>query len=222
MIIDSDSLFFKVCHSTEDFEQACYLFDSKVASLVSFVEFWTNQSWEYVIYFQERVKNFRLEIDSQYKNNRKRPLPPNFNELKEWVKQNHPVKIANETKETDDLIAEDADESSCICYIDKDLKQIYTAGLHVNYNKMEMYRVERKEALKNFYTQMIVGDTADNIKGLEKRGVKYVERLFENQTQYFYLTLKEYIKSYGTQEGWKRFRTNYKLLRLGNLSFIGD
>lgn len=222
MIIDADSLFFKICYSTEDFEQACYLFDSKIAGLVSFVEFHTGQSWGYVIYFQERIKNFRLEINSQYKANRKTPLPPNFNELKEWVKQNHPVKIANDTKETDDLIAEDADEFSCICYIDKDLKQIYTAGLHLNYNKMEIYHVERKEALKNFYTQMIIGDTADNIKGLERRGVKYVERLFKNQTRYFYLTLKEYIKSYGTQEGWKIFRTNYKLLRLGNLSFIGD
>lgn len=222
LLIDADSLFFKVCNTTDDFEQACYLFDSKVASLVSFIELVTGRNYEYIVYFQERVKNFRKDLEPSYKENRKNPLPPNFNELKDWVKKYHPVKIANETKETDDLIAEDADDACCIAYIDKDLKQIFEAGLHVNYNSMHVYKINRDEALYNFYTQMIVGDTADNIKGIAGRGPKYAQKLFENTDRYFYLTLKEYIKSYGTQEGWKRFRLNYKLLRLGNLSFIGD
>ncbi|MCS7317202.1 MAG: hypothetical protein NZZ41_02615 [Candidatus Dojkabacteria bacterium] len=220
LIIDADSLFFKICCVTNDFEEACRLFDLKIKSLVSFLESKTGNSWEYQIYFQEKIKNFRLTIDPTYKANRKTQIPPNFNELKRWVKSNYPVKTANGTKETDDLIAEDANENCCICYIDKDLKQIYTAGLHLNYEKMELYKVERKEALKNFYTQMITGDCSDNIKALKGKGIKYAEKLFKNKSCYFYLTLKEYIKHYGTQKGWKVFRTNYKLLRLGNLSFI--
>lgn len=222
IIIDSDSIFFKICYCTNDFEQACYIFDNKIKSIVETVKEKTKEDWKYVLYFQEKTKTFRKVLYPDYKSNRKTELPPNFKDLKQWVKENHPFKLADKNKETDDLIAEDANQFTCICYIDKDLKQIYKSRFHFNYDKSELYKIDKKEATKNFYTQMIVGDSSDNIKGVKGKGIKYVNNLFKNQENYFYLTLKEYIKYYGTQQGWKRFRLNYELLRLGNLTFIDN
>ena len=60
------------------------------------------------------------------------------------------------------------DEPSIICSVDKDLHQI--AGLHYNWVKEEYREVSEHEALKYFYTQLLTGDSADNIKGVWKCG----------------------------------------------------
>ena len=65
------------------------------------------------------------------------------------------------------------DEDTIIVSDDKDLQTI--AGYH--YNKGEVIEVSEQQALKNFYTQVLTGDTADNYKGCRGVGPVKAERI---------------------------------------------
>ena len=53
--------------------------------------------------------------------------------------------------------------TTIICSIDKDLKQI--PGLHYNFVKKEFDEVSVEQGWRSFYTQVLVGDASDNVKG---------------------------------------------------------
>jgi len=57
-----------------------------------------------------------------------------------------------------------------ICAEDKDLNCI--PGAHYNWVKDELYHVEPIDGMRWFYTQLITGDTADDIRGLSKKAPK--------------------------------------------------
>ena len=64
---------------------------------------------------------------------------------------------------------------SIICTIDKDLDMI--PGPHYNFVKKELYYVTPEESLYNFYYQLLVGDTADGIKGVPGIGPIKAKRI---------------------------------------------
>lgn len=216
-MIDTDSLFYISCYGVDSLEQAISKFDDSILNIVNHIDVSLNTR-NYFIVFQNKVANFRYLIDNTYKANRKQDKPLYFKELKEHAKS-HPHIIAEGTIESDDLIANICTKSDVIAYIDKDLKQIYTAGLHYNYKHKQFYTIDKTEAAYNFFSQMIVGDVSDNVCGLKGKGVKFVDKLFKGHSSYFKLTLDAYKKQYGFHEGWSLFRKRYKLLRLGFLSF---
>jgi len=53
---------------------------------------------------------------------------------------------------------------------DKDLRQI--EGDHYDYKKLESEHINRKESLINLYSQVLIGDSTDNIGGCPKVGTK--------------------------------------------------
>jgi len=53
-----------------------------------------------------------------------------------------------------------------ICTIDKDLDMI--PGLHYNWDKIRMYFINEEDGYRNFFRQVLQGDTVDNIPGLYK------------------------------------------------------
>ena len=55
------------------------------------------------------------------------------------------------------------DEACILVSIDKDLDTV--PGWHYNYDKKITYFVTPEEASYNFYYQLLVGDSSDNIKG---------------------------------------------------------
>lgn len=59
---------------------------------------------------------------------------------------------------------------SIICGIDKDLDQI--PGLHYNYRNDHVYYITPLQGCRNFYKQMLVGDTSDNILRIVSRWKK--------------------------------------------------
>jgi 5'-3' exonuclease len=66
--------------------------------------------------------------------------------------------------EADDYLGINQHESSIICSIDKDLLQV--PGKHYNIVKKEFYEIDEETGFRNFYTQLLTGDTSDNIKGI--------------------------------------------------------
>jgi hypothetical protein len=66
--------------------------------------------------------------------------------------------------EADDLVGMWHTQDSTCVGIDKDLLTV--PGLHYNYKKKEYLEVTELDALRYFYTQLLEGDGADNIKGL--------------------------------------------------------
>lgn len=90
--------------------------------------------------------------------------------------------------------------NSILCSIDKDFKQL--EGHHYNFVKQEMFTVSEKEALINFYTQLLVGDTIDNIPGLWRVGPKRAGDILKDaktEDELFEKTLEAYKKQGKTE-----------------------
>jgi len=118
--------------------------------------------------------NFRKEVATlqEYKGNRKQPKPPHHAEIRDYLVS------AQDAIVVDDYEADDAlgiiqynppeGKDTIICTIDKDLDMI--AGKHYCWRgKREgLYGVSQVEADRFFYTQLLTGDSGDNIPGLYK------------------------------------------------------
>jgi hypothetical protein len=121
--------------------------------------------------------NFRFDIFPQYKANRKDVRKPvYFDEIREFMVRKWKAKVA-EGQEADDACSIehcnlnrfgwDPDiKNSVVCSIDKDFNNI--PGWHFNYVKDEVYYVNEIEAIRNFYTQILVGDASDGIPRIKK------------------------------------------------------
>lgn len=106
-------------------------------------------------------------------------------------------------------------EGSIICAIDKDLLML--EGTHYNYKKNEWVSVTEEEAALYFWKSMIIGDTADNIKGLEGKGKSYADKLLLNVDDYQSMrsiVFEEYINQYGEYVGISKFYQNYICLKI--------
>jgi 5'-3' exonuclease len=86
--------------------------------------------------------------------------------------------VVSKGEEADDLIgiaATEGGKESIVVSIDKDMLQIPCR--HYNPNKKEFTVVSDFDGLKFFYTQILTGDRADNIKGLYGVGPKKAEKM---------------------------------------------
>jgi 5'-3' exonuclease len=77
--------------------------------------------------------------------------------------------IVSDNCEADDLVAMAASRFECVVVgQDKDLLQL--KGWHYNPINGKFQKLDQKEADKHFWTQMLTGDTSDNIPGLKGVG----------------------------------------------------
>lgn len=65
-----------------------------------------------------------------------------------------------------------------IASLDKDLKQI--PGRHYNWRKDEFDIVHPVDGLRSFYRNMLIGDTADNISGVDGIGKVKAGRIIDD------------------------------------------
>lgn len=123
--------------------------------------------------------NFRYQVYPEYKANRT-PIKPQFLQVvKDYLIEKYKAQISVDC-EADDLLGIEQCSapplSTIICSLDKDLRMI--PGYHYSweikgtskYGKewsrpMEIANVTPADALRTFYTQLLVGDSTDNIKG---------------------------------------------------------
>lgn len=136
--------------------------------------------------------NFRYNVDPLYKAHRKDvPKPRHLEPCREHLVCAHNAHLSTGI-ETDDeigLLATGLWELGapfCVASLDKDLLQL--PGKHFNFVKNTFTYVSPLEASQSFYRQMLIGDNADNIKGVQGIGQvkagKAIDPLVEEQDMY--------------------------------------
>ena len=221
VLVDADSLVFASAVTSETLKEGV----SKLNS--SFYDILDKIDSEYGIqalrvYNGTKGTNFRYEIYPEYKANRRNtPRPELLGPLSDHLKSEWDS-IQAENEEVDDVVAREAlkyksqGENVIIVSIDKDYLQVPVTIY--NYRKREFTKISEKDSLINLSKQMIVGDSADNIKGVKGRGKIYAERLFEGDLSDFGIFRRvytEYLLKYGS-EAKDEFTKNYKLLKIGD------
>lgn len=152
--------------------------------------------------------NFRYSIFPEYKANRLRtPRPTFLKETRQCLIDNYRT-IVSDGCEADDLlgieqtISNNAGEETIIVSIDKDLDQIpgwhFFPGLRrqgVEIRAPKQYLVSPVEARRFFYYQLLVGDSADGIKGAKGIGPKNAEKILADLTEEIdlYNAVKDYF-----------------------------
>lgn len=129
-------------------------------------------------------KTFRNEIYQEYKANR----PPSPDYIVFWKPKIIQACIEKygffiaEKIEADDVLSimreykiDGQDTEVIFCSPDKDLKQI--PGKHYDYQKKQWLEIDTYEADRRFWTQMLVGDTSDNVPGCKGIGEKTAPKI---------------------------------------------
>lgn len=189
--------------------------------------------------------NFRKQLDPQYKANRKDKEPPVYLNL--IYKYLNKIGVSIDKLEADDVMAimnkvitllyaaDKCDYLPCIVSPDKDLRTISGWNYHP-YNSRHktsgtLEYIDEDDAGYNFWYQMLIGDTADNIKGIdgigEARAKRILELVDENNkiakaaNYEYWFTYRDavylhYVRRYGVGKGERYFRMNFDLLALVN------
>jgi len=165
--------------------------------------------------------NFRYEMATilPYKGNRdpsKRPI--HLKECIEYIKSEHLFQSVDHL-ESDDLLAVNQGEDTIIVTQDKDLNTV--SGLHYNPRKKLLFNVTEEEATRFHYTQMLTGDTSDNIPGLSFIGEKTAEKILGNSTNPIELYSKV-LKTYKSLVNSKGEHIHPKGKKKGEVAWKSD
>ena len=232
LLVDADSLIFASCYKKRDnpeddkyyrdIEDSRAKFDEQFMSIVNKLE--DMYPIERVITFSGSKGNFRKLITPVYKANRKKQeLPPLLEEMHQFVKDEY-NSVWGYGIETDDMVArywkalsnEVGRDNVMIVSIDKDYKQFPCLMYNYHYKHKEVLDISEDEALFNFYEQMIIGDTADNVNYFKGKGKKYAEKyLKESDTKYQYTRkMLELFQQEYKGKARQKFTECYHLLKL--------
>lgn len=112
-------------------------------------------------------ENFRKTLYPDYKANRTQPKPVYLDSVRNLLIEEWEATVCA-GYEADDGLGIAANEDTIIVGIDKDLKQI--PGRHYNFVKDTSVEVSPEDAAIFFYTQMLTGDSSDNVRGIDGIG----------------------------------------------------
>jgi len=111
--------------------------------------------------------NYReqIAVTRPYKGTRHAPKPYWWKDLRAWFGSLDNT-VMSDNEEADDVMSKVLmvdPKHTAICTEDKDLKN--TPGIHFNDKTGVIENVTPAQAYRNFYTQLLTGDTVDNIPG---------------------------------------------------------
>ena len=223
---------YEVGFTTEDEDEpiAFARMDERIHKILEGVRNYTEETilpgLSYQCYLSDsKENNFRYKIDPEYKGHRVQPKPRHYEVLKEYLIVEHGAKIAYGMEADDALgIAQDKDLESLttvICSIDKDLSQIpgYHYSWPINRGGIEIrpekfWITNEDEGILFFWKQMLVGDTADNIKGIKGIGKVGADKLLTSgmfEEELYDIVSSMYIDEDGDLS-LERFHKNRQLL----------
>lgn len=186
VLIDGDILTYRAAYNCEnkDAEDGEHKIDELIEYILEATSFDPSDA-DYEVYLTGKG-NFRHDIQPTYKAQRKdRPKPLFLGHLRNYIME-HYGGIMSEGQEADDDIAiraTDLGSDTIIASIDKDFLQV--PCWHYNNNRGTLVQVEKFEGLEFFYSQILTGDTADNVIGLMGIGpVKAKKKLAKADTEW--------------------------------------
>ena len=132
------------------------------------------------------TNNYRYQIDPTYKANRKDVARPVwYKEIKDHLFEKWNAELSLGMEADDSLginqmkaHAANQEDDCVICSIDKDLMQI--PGNHYNFVKKEWKDVSFVEGTRQLYFQLLIGDTSDNVKGVNRIGPVKAGKLLDH------------------------------------------
>lgn len=175
----------------------------------------------YKIFIEPLGNNvFRKKLFKTYKGKRK-PPPEFYKDIKEYITSDWDAFGLNGYESDDCIISayyslqkEYPFSDIVVCALDKDYKQYPIKMFDTYYRRFgQMYEISPEEAEYNFLTQMIAGDSTDNVSGVKGKGVVAASKLLDFAHNRFIATCRFYRQTYGSR--WqKKFLHNYQQLRL--------
>lgn len=176
----------------EPVENALALVKTGLRGIWKEVETWMDQSGEkceYLEVFLTGKDNFRDKLGTikKYKGNRiGKAKPIHYQAIRDYMVNHWGAKVVDGHEADDELAIQACLEGYdpdrvCIVSQDKDLKTV--PGLLYDQGKKWAFVISEQEALGNFYRQMVVGDSADNILGIYKAGPKAAECIKDTDTE---------------------------------------
>jgi 5'-3' exonuclease len=232
LLVDADSLVWSSCFKKrENPEDSPYFielgaatakFDEVFMSIVNKIE--EIYPVEDYLLFNNSKGNFRTKISKSYKANRKnQPRPELLGAVHNFVTENYGG-IAEAGLETDDVVAkywydmsqDIGRDNVMIVSIDKDYKQFPCLMYNYHVKHQCVHDISEEEALYNFYEQMIIGDTADNVNFCKGYGKKFAEKYLKDcVTEYQYIRkLIELFKKIHKSKAREKYILCYNLLKL--------
>lgn len=230
-LIDGDVLVYMAMWEAESKEHARENFDSLFTSITE--SLFVN---DYAMAIgNNEGSNFRYDIYDKYKANRsksKSERPDWFFDLKSEIVNDYKGCTFAEYCEADDMIRiwayqiekqlwenwnleygfidDSYSKNYIVISVDKDLDCI--EGKHYNPRKDLVYTIHEEDANYNYWKQIIMGDSTDNIPGVPGIGPKKAEKLLLEDPPAV-AACKAYEKHYG-EEGYNYLLANGKLIHI--------
>lgn len=183
-LIDHDLVVFRCAASAEqdDFGIAKYRADALLDELLT-----KTGCTEYRAFLSGK-SNFRKTIYPEYKANRTAPKPIHLEALRDYALEEMGAELAPEGIEADDAMGINQTDDTVIVSLDKDMLMI--PGKHFSWEikgkgwvKPDKWSDQTElGGLRLFFEQCLKGDTADNIKGIEKVGDKTAKKMLADCT----------------------------------------
>lgn len=182
-LVDADIIGYRIAFACKDesITTAKHTLNSYIADILmcgvdnTFDGCYVDQ-WKLFLTGKDNFRN-NIAITAVYKGNRTAPKPEHLPALRQHMMQEWGAVVV-EGQEADDAIAIAATsfkEECVIASVDKDLDQI--AGWHYNFVKKQGYHITAEEGMRSFYKQILTGDAADNIIGLQGIGPVKAEKI---------------------------------------------
>jgi len=192
-VIDADIILYKACRVAEeevnwgndqwilwsDLQKVKIIIDDQISLIVE--EMKADRS---ILCFSDK-KNYRKEINPEYKANRRGGRKPLcFTGALEYCKDKYTFKqITNlEADDVIGIIATTESDKNDYVVVSEDKDLLTIPGLHWNLKTKELYTLSEKEADFNFLTQTLTGDSVDNYKGCPSVGKVTAEKLLRSAT----------------------------------------
>ena len=182
VLVDADLICYQAGFSKDVTSESTAI--GKTRDIVDFIKHNSQQEdvGQYTFYLTGKT-NFRNDyaVTAQYKANRQgRDKPEHLDLIRGYLRLEYDA-ITTENCECDDAVGIHAAKLGYNCIaasIDKDYQQI--PCWHFNFRRNEWYKPTEWEGLQFFYSQILTGDSVDNIIGLKGIGPKKAEKALKD------------------------------------------